>query len=195
VVIDTNVLVSAAYSNGSFPEQIFNLVQSGNIIPVYDARMLLEYNEVMHRGKFKKDFTEQDIQSILALVVQNGIYISDVEHTKEEFVDKKDIPFFEVKESSGDVGSTLVTGNRKHYPKDDQQIFTPKELLWMLGQMELFVHFDLNYEQSVERVLATNLEKPKYTSGKELLDDLLKNSPDGTLQFSILEEGNDGPER
>lgn len=50
-VIDTNVIVSAMMSNG-YPNDILRMVQDGNVIPVFDKRVLSEYYEVLSRKKF-----------------------------------------------------------------------------------------------------------------------------------------------
>ena len=62
VVIDTNVLVSALLSkhDDAATVQILNLVFDGTIIPVYNAEILDEYCNVLHRKKFK--FTEENIK-------------------------------------------------------------------------------------------------------------------------------------
>ena len=44
-VIDTNVIISAmATNNKSAGHDIMNYVENNNIIPVFDERMLFEYN-------------------------------------------------------------------------------------------------------------------------------------------------------
>ena len=52
-VLDTNVLVSAVISSSGYPYDILRLIQSGNVIPIYDERMLNEYKEVFHYDKLK----------------------------------------------------------------------------------------------------------------------------------------------
>lgn len=194
IVLDTNVLISGAYSKFGTPAKILSLIGQGNVIPIFDERMLREYNGVFHRPKFHGIFSEPCIQSTLRLIIKNGIFVNDVKQTETELVDQKDIPFFEVKESSGEFGTTLVTGNRKHYPEDDIHVYTPEAFLWLLEQMELFIHFDQNYEQSVAEVINTNIKNPKYISGENILEELLMDSPDGTLQIPPEEEAEDQEE-
>ncbi len=133
-VIDTNVVVSAIMSDG-YPNDIIEIVREGNIIPVFDKRMLSEYNEVLSRKKF--GFAPQNIYDTLYNIVSNGILINDVEQAKAKFVDRDDIPFFEVKESSGELDSYLVTGNLKHFPKSDSTV-TPKELINTMKLFDVF---------------------------------------------------------
>lgn len=87
------------------------MIQDGNVILVYDNRMLKEYEEVFHYEKLK--ISEETFQKIFNLIFHSGLLIQDVEATKAELLDKSDIPFFEVKESSDDFDSVLVTGNLK----------------------------------------------------------------------------------
>ena len=47
-ILDTNVLVSAVISSSGYPYDILRLIQSGNVIPIYDERMLNEYKEVFN---------------------------------------------------------------------------------------------------------------------------------------------------
>lgn len=166
-VIDTNVIISGLLSS-SFPRDVLELVQSRNVIPIFDKRMLDEYYNVLNR-KEKYDFSEQTIYDTLYLLVSSGIFINDVERAKVELKDKNDIPFFEVKESSADLGSYLVTGNDKHFPKSNYTV-SPKEFLNILEALERFVKKDFDYDKCVEELKATQLSTTKYTYGKEMID-------------------------
>lgn len=92
-VIDTNVVVSAIMSDG-YPNDIIEMVREGNIIPVFDKRMLSEYNEVLSRKKF--GFAPQNIYDTLYNIVSNGILINDVEQAKAKFVDRESVKNTEV---------------------------------------------------------------------------------------------------
>ena len=59
---------------------------------------------------------EETFQQTFTLILKSGLLIQDVETTKAQLLDQSDIPFFEVKESSEEFDSVLVTGNLKHYP-------------------------------------------------------------------------------
>jgi putative PIN family toxin of toxin-antitoxin system len=192
VVVDTNVLVSAMYSNTSPPFAILELIESHNVIPIFDKRMLKEYHDVLFRDKFVvkfgKDYVDKNVRDILHSLVKNGIYINDVEQTKKEIKDKGDIPFFEVKESSGEFDSMLVTGNVKHYPEDDEYVVTPKELLVVVRQMDRYVQKDVNYEIAVEAIVNTNIESSKYTSGENLLNDIFENVEEKIINEDYFED-------
>lgn len=167
-VIDTNVLVSSLMTD-NFPRELIDLVQSKNIIPVFDKRMLNEYYEVLSRDKF--GFPLESIYDVLYSTVNNGLFINDVEQAKIELKDKDDIAFFEVKESSGELSSYLVTGNTKHFPKSNSTV-TPKEFLNILEMLERYVKTDFDYDKSIEEIKATQLSTPKYTSGQELVNEI-----------------------
>lgn len=55
VVIDTNVLISALLSkhNDAATVRVLNAVFDGKIIPVFNEEILSEYDNVLHRPKFK----------------------------------------------------------------------------------------------------------------------------------------------
>lgn len=167
-VIDTNVIVSAMMSNG-YPNDILRMVQDGNVIPVFDKRVLSEYYKVLSRKKF--GFPSQDIYDTLHSVVSNGILINDVERAKEQFIDRDDIPFFEVKESSEELSSYLVTGNLKHFPESDS-IVTSRELINIMKMFDRFLQKDFDYEKAVQELRSSQEATSKYTSGKEIIDKL-----------------------
>lgn len=181
-VIDTNVLISAALTPNGYPSQIFNLVGSGNIIPIFDERMLDEHYRVLKYPKFT--FDEQTIYNTLRRIVENGILINDVEQAKVKLNDADDIPFFEVKESSKEFDSYLVTGNIKHFSVSDQpnplhRTVTPEAMVSIMFEgdslLKLFEQqypYEVDYSQSVDNKIKQHLATAKYTSGKELIDEI-----------------------
>lgn len=54
-VIDTNVLVSAliTHNSSSATAKVVKLLTEGSFIPLYDNDIIKEYQEVLHRSKFK----------------------------------------------------------------------------------------------------------------------------------------------
>ena len=115
-VIDTNVLISAMLSShdDAATVQVVGKVFTGEIIPLYNASILAEYNEVLRRDKFP--FADEDIQIMLSAMAQNGMHI-DAKPSGERLPDMKDLPFYEVAlEKQGDT-AYLVTGNTKHFPQ------------------------------------------------------------------------------
>lgn len=167
-VLDTNVLVSAVISSSGYPYDILRLIQSGNVIPIYDERMLNEYKEVFHYDKLK--ISEETFQQTFTLILKSGLLIQDVEATKAQLLDQSDIPFFEVKESSEEFDSVLVTGNLKHYP-EQRDIITPKEFILLLDQMERFIKIDFDYEKNVQQIIGDQIASGKYIEGYKVFGD------------------------
>lgn len=168
-VIDTNVLISATLSHGNAPFSILQKIDEGNIIPVFDKRMLCEYYEVFHYPKFKDKISEDVFHALFVKIMKSGILLNDVEQTKIMLADQDDIPFFEVKCSSPELDTLLVTGNLKHYP-DDPYIVSPKELLVLMHQMDRFLQRDYDYGSMIEQLMRTNLATSKYSRGENLLE-------------------------
>lgn len=125
VVIDTNVLVSALLSkhHDSSTVRVLEFVFLGNVIPLFDSEILSEYEDVLHRKKFK--LPESLIRKIIDEIVRVG-EPADRILSDEKFVDPKDIVFYEVALSK--ENSFLVTGNLRHFPRTPM-VVSPAQLL------------------------------------------------------------------
>lgn len=158
-VIDTNVIVSSMVGNKqSATKDIIDYITSGNIIPLYDQRMLDEYCEVLQRF-----FTDDIVEDKLSLFIEKGYLVTDIEKTKEFFVDKDDIPFFEVKESAKELDPYLVSGNAKHYPLETAQ--TPAFVVKVLKYLNNFIILDKKpYLENIQKII-NSLDKEKYIKG------------------------------
>lgn len=125
VVIDTNVLVSALLSK--HPDfstvRVLELVFLCNVIPLFDSEILSEYEDVLHREKFK--LPESLIRKIIEEIVRVG-EPADRILSDEKLVDPKDIVFYEVALSK--ENSFLVTGNLRHFPRTPM-VVSPAQLL------------------------------------------------------------------
>lgn len=172
-VIDTNVLVSGSISNGA-ASVILDYIESQNIIPIFDERMLSEYYDVLNR-KEKFDISQQTVYDLLYNVVSNGILINDVEQAKLELKDRKDIPFYEVKESADEFSPNLVTHNMKDFPISHTTV-RPDVMLNVMDQLEWWattgLRPDIDYDAFMNAFINQQLTTSKYTSGKDLLDDM-----------------------
>ena len=127
VVIDTNVLISALLSKHSDAAtvQVLNAVFDGTIIPVFNDEILAEYDNVLHRPKFK--LPDANIQLLLDTIKTYGVFAKQL-ITNEILPDPKDLVFYEVVMAKQDENAYLVTGNSKHFPKKPF-IVTTNELL------------------------------------------------------------------
>lgn len=54
-VLDTNVVVSALFNLSSVPGIILREALAGRVIPILHEDILEEYNDVLHRPKFRFD--------------------------------------------------------------------------------------------------------------------------------------------
>lgn len=127
-VIDTNIFVSALIthnSNASTARVLENLLLH-RIIPLYNDDIIKEYDEVLHRAKFK--LSEEQISTVIEHVKENGIDSSRFPYAGE-MPDEDDRVFYEVCLSKED--SFLVTGNLKHFPKEPQ-VITAAEIMEIL---------------------------------------------------------------
>ncbi len=124
IVLDTSILISAAWSPGRNATKILEAVFMKRFTVCYDYRILEEYHRVLHYPKFK--FTDNEIDSVLEPIVKNGISvipdpIKDISFERDE-TDRK---FYEVAKFCNAV---LVTGNLVHYPQD-KDIILPAEFI------------------------------------------------------------------
>lgn len=126
VVIDTNVLVSALLSPISVPGRIAEEALNGHIIPLYSDAILAEYDEVLHRQKFR--FDRDIIKLTLDAIIQRGVAV-DAGPVEDILPDPKDAVFYEVTmEKRKTDDAYLVTGNLKHFPQI-HFVVTPREML------------------------------------------------------------------
>ncbi|MGM9552519.1 MAG: putative toxin-antitoxin system toxin component, PIN family [Clostridia bacterium] len=130
-VIDTNVLVSALLSshNDAATVQVVDKMFSQEIIPLYSTEIIDEYDNVLHRKKFK--FSEETIQILLSVIEQFGVLVEPTA-SGEILPDMKDLPFYEVVLEKQTEDAYLITGNIKHFPKKPF-VVTPNQLLEILN--------------------------------------------------------------
>ncbi len=122
IVLDTNILVSAAWSPGRKPSQILTAVFAQRFTVCYDFRILEEYEQVLHYPKL--DFSEWEINAILDPLIKYGISVLAEPMPEISFErDESDRKFYEVAKF---CHATLVTGNLAHFPKDPE-IMSPAE--------------------------------------------------------------------
>lgn len=113
VVLDTNVLVSAAWSPGRKAGDILASAVSGRFNLFYDYRIIEEYLRVMHYPKF--GFQDWEIDAVLEPIIKYGTAVVADPVKTIDFPDEYDRKFYEVAKTAGAI---LVTGNLRHYPSD-----------------------------------------------------------------------------
>ena len=135
VVIDTNVIVSAALKPGSVPSLIVSAGIDRKIEICITQEIKTEYNEVLRRGKFS--FPLAAVKRFL-----NGLERSAklMKETKSISIcaDKDDDKFIECSEASDAL--YLITGNKKHFPSTygRVKVVTPREFALILISAGIF---------------------------------------------------------
>jgi putative PIN family toxin of toxin-antitoxin system len=92
IVLDTNVLVSAFLKPGSHPAQVLEMILAGEVSVLVDARILVEYHEVLSQPKF--DLPERPKIEVLEYLTREGENVV-AEPSNEAGPDPDDLPFLE----------------------------------------------------------------------------------------------------
>ncbi len=128
LVIDTNVVVSALLKADSVPAAVLRCVLNGDALFAYDARILVEYREVLRRSRF--GFSPELVDQLLRYLADIGISVA-APPLRVSLPDPDDAKFLEVCLAAGD-GAQMITGNTRHYPEASRQgaiVLTPREWL------------------------------------------------------------------
>lgn len=128
VVFDTNVFVSYFWSSNetSAVKVVVRKITQNEVIPVFSDEIMMEYIDVLTRKKF--GFSEYKICLFLKLIRVNGLHVNPTP-TSAPFTDASDKPFYDAAVAAG---AWLVTGNTKHFPKENF-IVSPREYLERTG--------------------------------------------------------------
>lgn len=120
LVIDTNVLVSSLLQPLGPPGRILDLILLGELTPVFDDRIIIEYQHVLARPRF--GFHPDDVASILDYFRISGLHLT-VPPLQVVLPDPDDLAFLEVAFAAQ---APLITGNQRHFPN---QIVEPLQVL------------------------------------------------------------------
>lgn len=127
VVVDTNVVVAGLLSPFGAPGEIVRMIASGALSLCLDARIVSEYDEVLHRPKF--EFPSAHLQALLEQIKGVGVTVAG-DPLPVRLPDPTDEPFLEV--ALAGHAECLITGNRRHFPSSKRQgvlVLTPAEFL------------------------------------------------------------------
>ncbi|MDR1538176.1 MAG: putative toxin-antitoxin system toxin component, PIN family [Clostridiales bacterium] len=122
VVLDTNIIVSAFWSEKGSAADILRMFAGKKILPCYNAQIMAEYKVVLSRPKLA--FSRAKVGIFINSMRANGLPVS-VRPSTIEFVDETDRKFYDV---AKECNATLITGNTRHYP-DEPLIVTPAQFL------------------------------------------------------------------
>ena len=112
VVLDTNVLVSALWSNSGNPYDIMELVFANEIVPYFNDDIIEEYYEVLFRAKLR--FPKNQVLGLIDELMKSGVF-GEIVSSDELFIDESDRKFYDMAKSNE---AFLITGNLKHYPNE-----------------------------------------------------------------------------
>ncbi|MBP7052028.1 MAG: putative toxin-antitoxin system toxin component, PIN family [Phycisphaerae bacterium] len=111
IVLDTNVLVAGLLSPFGPCAQIVRMISSGDLTLCLDARILSEYDEVLHRAKFH--FQADKVAALLDYIECRGCIVAS-SPLPDRLPDPDDQAFLEV--ALAGRAACLVTGNQAHFP-------------------------------------------------------------------------------
>ncbi|MBM3754731.1 MAG: putative toxin-antitoxin system toxin component, PIN family [Acidobacteria bacterium] len=133
VVIDTNVVVSAALSDKGHPAAVLELVLRGKVTPCVSARILDEYAEVLGRARIKVD--PRRAAAIQELIAGAGFVVAP-QRTLKVCSDPDDDMFVECAVESR--AEFLITGNTRDFPPsyESTSVVTPREFVDVWREVE-----------------------------------------------------------
>jgi putative PIN family toxin of toxin-antitoxin system len=127
VVLDTNVLVSGLLSPFGPCAEILRMLTAEDLQLCLDARILREYDEVLHRPRF--GFELEKVQVLLDFIPHTGIIVPS-RPLGSPLPDPDDEPFLQV--AIAGAAACFVTGNPRHFPQSLRQgvkLLSPAEFL------------------------------------------------------------------
>lgn len=130
IVLDTNVIVSAAIRPGTAPATlVMDWVLDGRVQVVTSPAIVREYREVARRPKFRRyGFPPLWLE----FLIEESLVLPDADLTLPSVFnspDPKDRPFLALALTAG---CWLVTGNLKHFPRTVQnavRVLSPTDYL------------------------------------------------------------------
>jgi uncharacterized protein len=126
LVLDTNVLVSGVISASGPPAKIVEAILTGDIEPVFDASIRLEYDDVL--GRRELSLEPERVALLLDIIDRFGFEVL-VPPWPEALPDRDDAPFLAV---AAWVDCPLVTGNLRHFPakaRGGVALLTPRQFV------------------------------------------------------------------
>jgi len=134
VVLDTNVLVSGLLSPFSPCGEIVRMLATGDLKLCLDARLMIEYKEVLHRPRFA--FEHNLVADLLDHLFRSAILVSGLP-LPLSLPDPDDNPFLEV--ALAVPAECVITGNLRHFPvrlMRGMKVLSPREFLDLFRKRE-----------------------------------------------------------
>jgi putative PIN family toxin of toxin-antitoxin system len=134
VVIDTNVLVSALRSRRGASYRLVSLLPSDEFSIAISVPLIIEYEDVLRRGKLPPAISEKDISDFIDFLCYVG-YRQDIFFLWRPFLaDPSDDLVLEVAVAAG--CDAIITYNKRHFRSIEKfglRVLDPKEFLAEIG--------------------------------------------------------------
>jgi putative PIN family toxin of toxin-antitoxin system len=115
VVLDTNVLVQASLAPFGPANGIIALILIGQVRPLFDERILAEYEDVLERPQFA--LRSRAVERLIRQLRLTGELVTAYALSRKQarhLPDATDAPFLEVAISA--KADVLITSNVRHFP-------------------------------------------------------------------------------
>lgn len=128
IVIDTNVIVSAALHTESLPALLLSLALEDKARLFISPDLLSEYQSVLPRARFKLD--PKEIEGLMRKITQKATLVKTTEPLNVIKGDEKDNRILECALKA--KANFIITGNKRHFPFEEFKgikIVTPREFM------------------------------------------------------------------
>jgi putative PIN family toxin of toxin-antitoxin system len=134
VVIDTNVLFAALKSKQGASYKLISLIPSKLFSMAISVPLIIEYEEVLKRGKLSASITDKDITDFIDFFCYVGEQQEIFFLWRPFLPDCSDDLVLEVAVASG--CDAIITYNKRHFKNVEKfglRVFDPKEFLTEIG--------------------------------------------------------------
>jgi putative PIN family toxin of toxin-antitoxin system len=132
IVIDTNVLLSALYSNKGASYKLLSIIDSNKFVVNISTTLIYEYEEIL-KQKLKLEF--KYIDSILNYICKIGKKNKIFYLWRPKLKDVDDDFLLELAVKSGSIIVTLNGKDFKPAKQFNLKVMTPKEFLQYIGEI------------------------------------------------------------
>ena len=133
IVIDTNVLLSALYSNKGASYKLLSIIDSDKFVVNISTTLIYEYEEIL---KLKSNLEIQYVDSILNYICAIGKKNKIFYLWRPKLKDSDDDFLLELAVTSNSIIVTLNGKDFKPASEFNLKVMTPKEFLQYIGELE-----------------------------------------------------------
>ena len=125
IVLDTNIVISAALSPLGNPAKVIKFIKNNEDIQLYyNAVIFAEYKKVLAYKRLNLPQEEQE--KALEAIIDMGVIHEPTTKSNITLPDESDRIFYDTAKSAN---AYLVTGNIKHYPPNEPFILNPAQFV------------------------------------------------------------------